>query len=82
MAAFVIGYGPSIAVATRRSAPYIDKILKGAKAADLPIEQPTELDLTINFTAAKALRITVPLGLLARADEVIRRSTGTLFRAA
>jgi putative tryptophan/tyrosine transport system substrate-binding protein len=66
-----ICYGPNLAEVTRHSAALVDKVLKGARPADLPIEQPTKFELIINLKTAKALGLTLPASLLARADEVI-----------
>jgi putative ABC transport system substrate-binding protein len=67
----LISYGPNIADLFRRAGDYVDKILRGAKPADLPVEQPTKFDLAINLTTAKALGLKIPESFLLRADEVI-----------
>ena len=67
----LMSYGPNLASQFRRAADFVDKILRGAKPAEIPVEQPTKFDLIINLTAAKALGLEIPPTLLARADEVI-----------
>ena len=72
--------GPNFPDLFRRAGDYVDKILRGAKPANLPVEQPTKFDLVINLVTAKALDIVVPTTLLATADEVIESGDPNLYR--
>jgi putative tryptophan/tyrosine transport system substrate-binding protein len=68
-----LAYGPKLSeFSWHRAAIFVDKILKGTKPADLPVEQPTKFDLTINLRTAKQIGVTVPANVLARADRVIK----------
>jgi putative ABC transport system substrate-binding protein len=67
----LIAYGPDYIHMNRRAPFYVDRILKGTKPADLPVELPTKIDLLVNLTTAKTLGVEVPLSLLIRADELI-----------
>jgi putative ABC transport system substrate-binding protein len=68
----LMAYAPNVAVQFRRAATYVDKILKGAKPADLPVEQPREFDFVINLKTAQALGVTIPQHVLLQATEVIQ----------
>ena len=67
----LLSYGPDLDALVRRAATHVEKILKGAKPADIPVEQPTKFELVINLKAAKALGLAIPPSLLWRADQVI-----------
>jgi len=67
----LMAYGPNFVDQWRRTAEIVDKILRGAKPSDIPVEQPTKFDLVLNLTTAKVLGLTIPSTLIARADEVI-----------
>ena len=71
-AGYLLGFGFDLNAALARGAEYVDRILRGAKAAEMPTEQPTKFELVINLKTAKALGLTIPQSLLVRADEVIR----------
>ncbi|HVI68660.1 MAG TPA: ABC transporter substrate binding protein, partial [Bradyrhizobium sp.] len=70
-AGFLMSYGPNLPDLYRRAAEFADKILRGAKPADIPVEQPTKFELVVNLKSAKTLGLTIPGTVLSRADEVI-----------
>ena len=76
-----MSYGPNQLDFRHRAGAYVDKILKGEKPGDLPVQQPTQFNLIVNLKTAAALGITVPPSILAQADEVINKSTGSRRRA-
>jgi ABC-type uncharacterized transport system substrate-binding protein len=67
----LISYGPNLVAIERRAAEYVDRIFKGAKPADLPVEQPTKIEMMINMKTARTLGVAIPQSVLLRADEVI-----------